>query len=51
MCCKRYIKYLFLRDDGSAYFLATGGKDYLLGDLELFNQLTENIITEATSPL
>lgn len=37
----------FIRDDGSAYSLANGRKDYLLGDMEIFSHQPNNVYAEA----
>lgn len=37
----------FIRDDGERYSLSQGGREYLLGDMELFLPRTGNTYTEA----
>lgn len=40
-----------IRSDGARYALSSGGKDYILGDMELFESNGGNICTEASTPL
>lgn len=42
----------FIRTDGARYALSSGGTDYILGDMELFQSTNiGNIYTEANTPL
>lgn len=41
----------FIRDDGSAYSLSIGSEDYIIGELNLFTTVDNNVIAEATSSL
>lgn len=41
----------FIRDDGERYSLSQGGREYLLGDMELFLPRTGSIYTEAAQPV
>lgn len=41
----------FLRDDGSAYSLSNGGKNYIIGELDLFVVGDDNVLAEAISSL
>lgn len=41
----------FIRDDGARYSLSRGGKDYILGDMDLFHPHSGSIYTEAAEPL
>ena len=40
-----------IRSDGARYALSSGGRDYILGDMELFESNGGNIYTEASTPL
>ncbi len=41
----------FVRDDGSAYSLSNGGKNYIFGEMDLFAVSSDNIVAEAASSL
>ncbi len=41
----------FIRDDGSVYSLASGQKNDLLGEMEIFSHETSNVYAEATNDL
>ncbi len=41
----------FIRDDGGRYSLSSGGTDYILGDMDLFQNRAGSIYTEAAEPL
>lgn len=41
----------FIRGDGSAYSLSNGGKNYIIGDMDLFVAGDDNVLAEAISPL
>lgn len=41
----------FIREDGSRYSLSTGGKGYIIGDMELFTEHDNSVLAEATDPL
>ena len=41
----------FIRDDGSAYSLSNGGKDYIIGEMDLFVAGDGNVLAEAISSL
>ena len=41
----------FIRDDGSAYSLSNGGKNYVIGEMDLFVAGNDNVLAEAISPL
>ncbi len=41
----------FIRDDGSAYSLSNGGKNYIIGEMDLFVVGDDNVLAEAISPL
>lgn len=41
----------FIRDDGARYALSGGGKDFILGDMDLFGPYAGSVYTEATEPL
>ena len=41
----------FIRNDGSQYGLSSGGKDYMLGEMDLFIPEKESIFVTAETPL
>lgn len=41
----------FIREDGSTYSLSTGGKGYIIGDMELFTDHDNSVLAEATDKL
>lgn len=41
----------FIRDDGSAYCLANGQENYLLGEMEIFSHQISNVYAEANDDL
>lgn len=41
----------FIRDDGSAYCLANGQENYLLGEMEIFTHQISNVYAEANDDL
>ena len=41
----------FIRDDGSAYSLSNGGKNYIIGEMDLLVVGNDNVLAEAISPL
>ena len=41
----------FIRDDGSVHSLSNGGKNYLLGEMELFSSGVGNVYAEASTDL
>lgn len=41
----------FIRNDGARYSLSSGGKDYILGDTEVFYPQDDSVYTEAAGPL
>lgn len=41
----------FIRDDGERYSLSRGNRDYILGDMELFDSRPGSIYSEAAQPL
>lgn len=41
----------FIRDDGSTYSLSNGGKNYIIGEMDLFVVGDDNVLAEAISPL
>lgn len=41
----------FIRDDGSAYSLSNGSKNYIIGEMDLFVVGDDNVLAEAISPL
>ena len=40
-----------IRDDGSAYSLSNGGKNYIIGEMDLFVAGGDNVLAEASSSL
>ena len=45
------INIYFIRDDVSVYSLADGKKDYILGEMEIFRQMTSSVYAEANETL
>lgn len=45
------INIYFIRDDGSIHSLSNGGKDYLIGEMELFSNGVGNVYAEAATDL
>lgn len=41
----------FIRNDGSTYSLSNGGRDYIIGEMNLLTNTNDNVIAEATSQL
>lgn len=41
----------FIHDDGSAYSLSNGGKNYIIGEMDLFVAGNDNVLAEAISSL
>lgn len=46
-----YLNIYFIRDDGSVHSLSNGGKNYLLGEMELFSSRVVNVYAEASTDL
>lgn len=46
-----YLNIYFIRDDGSVHSLSNGGKNYLLGEMELFSSRVGNVYAEASTDL
>ncbi len=41
----------FIRDDGSRYSLSSGGENYIIGEMNLFTQIRDNVYAEALDNL
>lgn len=41
----------FIRDDGSRYSLSSGGENYIIGEMNLFTQIKDNVYAEASDKL
>lgn len=41
----------FIRDDGSRYSLSSGGENYIIGEMNLFTTIKDNVYAEASDKL